>query len=260
MVTLYNFADSQVNPVPVCRHPYVVIAHRGDHNHAPENTLTAFENAIKAGADYVEIDLRTSKDSQLMIMHDATVNRMTSGKGNVSDLNWSELEKLQVADSKHPEWAKEKIPLFSDVLALCKGRIHIYLDFKSADVAKSYAAIRQAGMEKELIVYINQEQQFWDWRKIAPQMPLMVSLPDTIKTSGQLTAFLSYFHIDLLDGSYDDYNSELLQTAEKNHVPIWPDIQSADESPVLWEKVRKMGFTVFQTDHPGALVLYLKNK
>jgi glycerophosphoryl diester phosphodiesterase len=62
----------QLNPMPAPRHPYIVVAHRGDHEHAPENTLAAFANAIKAGVDYVEIDLRTTVDSQLVIMHDAS--------------------------------------------------------------------------------------------------------------------------------------------------------------------------------------------
>src|SRR5580658_3936942 len=68
-------------PLPAPRHAFTVVCHRGDHTHAPENTLAAFANAIKAGADYVEIDLRTTVDSQLVIMHDATVNRMTGGSG-----------------------------------------------------------------------------------------------------------------------------------------------------------------------------------
>jgi glycerophosphoryl diester phosphodiesterase len=46
--------------MPALRHPFIVVSHRGDHTHAPENTLAAFANAIKAGADYVEIDLRTT--------------------------------------------------------------------------------------------------------------------------------------------------------------------------------------------------------
>lgn len=53
-------------PLPKTAHQFIVVAHRGDHTQAPENTLTAFENAIREGVDYVEIDLRTTKDSQLI--------------------------------------------------------------------------------------------------------------------------------------------------------------------------------------------------
>ena len=128
-----NVVDGQKAPIPKSKNAFVVISHRGNHEAAQENTLAAFQNAINVGADYVEIDLRTSKDSQLVIMHDATVNRMTNGIGKVSDLTWAELKQLNVIEKNHPEWPEQSIPLFSEVLKLCKGKINIYLDFKNAD-------------------------------------------------------------------------------------------------------------------------------
>jgi glycerophosphoryl diester phosphodiesterase len=137
-----NIVYSQKAPIPKSKNAFVVISHRGNHVAAQENTLAAFQNAINVGADYVEIDLRTSKDSQLVIMHDATVNRMTNGIGKVSDLTWAELKQLKVIDKNHPEWAEKSIPLFSEVLKLCKGKINIYLDFKNAVVNASYQALK----------------------------------------------------------------------------------------------------------------------
>jgi glycerophosphoryl diester phosphodiesterase len=86
--------------VPEAKHKFIVIAHRGDHVNVPENTLAAYENAIKNRVDYVEIDLRTTKDSVLVIMHDATVDRMTNGKGKISDLTYAELRKLKIIDKR----------------------------------------------------------------------------------------------------------------------------------------------------------------
>jgi glycerophosphoryl diester phosphodiesterase len=166
-------------PLPAPRHAFTISCHRGDHTHAPENTLAAFANAIKAGADYVEIDLRTTVDSQLVIMHDATVNRMTNGTGLIKDMHYDSLSKLRVKDKAHPEWGDFNIPLFSQVLELCKDKIYIYLDFKNADPGDAYRLIEKYGMKKQIVVYINAEQQFHGWRRVAPAMPLMVSLPPT---------------------------------------------------------------------------------
>ncbi|MHA4810654.1 glycerophosphodiester phosphodiesterase [Flavitalea flava] len=77
--------------LPESRHKFIVIAHRGDNTEAPENTLAAVENGIKNGVDFVEIDLRTTKDCVLVIMHDETVDRMTNGKGRISDLTYAEV-------------------------------------------------------------------------------------------------------------------------------------------------------------------------
>ena len=222
--------------------------------------MAAFQNAINVGADYVEIDLRTSKDSQLVIMHDGTVNRMTNGIGKVSDLTWAELKQLKVIEKNHPEWPEQSIPLFSEVLKLCKGKINIYLDFKNADVNASYQALKKAGMQHSVIVYINAAHQLAEWKKIAPQIPLMVSLPDSVQSAAQLNSFLDQYKIHLLDGSYKEYTVEIVNAAKAKNIPVWPDIQSATEGPEQWEKAINLGFTGLQTDHPEAMVNYLKNK
>ena len=258
--SLTNVVYSQQAIIPKSKNGFVVIAHRGNHVAAQENTLAAFQNAINVGADYVEIDLRTSKDSQLVIMHDGTVNRMTNGIGKVSDLTWAELKQLKVIEKNHPEWPEQSIPLFSEVLKLCKGKINIYLDFKNADVNASYQALKKAGMQHSVIVYINAAHQLVEWKKIAPQIPLMVSLPDSVQSAAQLNSFLDQYKIHLLDGSYKEYTVEMVNAAKAKNIPVWPDIQSATEGPEQWEKAINLGFTGLQTDHPEAMVNYLKNK
>ena len=255
-----NVVDGQKAPIPKSKNAFVVISHRGNHVAAQENTLAAFQNAINVGADYVEIDLRTSKDSQLVIMHDATVNRMTNGIGKVSDLSWAELKQLKVIEKNHPEWPEQSIPLFSEVLKLCKGKINIYLDFKNADVNASYQALKKAGMQHSVIVYINAAHQLVEWKRIAPQIPLMVSLPDSVQSAAELNSFLDQYKIHLLDGSYKEYTVEMVNAAKAKNIPVWPDIQSATEGPEQWEKAINLGFTGLQTDHPEAMVNYLKNK
>ena len=258
--SLTNVVYSQQAIIPKSKNGFVVIAHRGNHVAAQENTLAAFQNAINVEADYVEIDLRTSKDSQLVIMHDGTVNRMTNGIGKVSDLTWAELKQLKVIEKNHPEWPEQSIPLFSEVLKLCKGKINIYLDFKNADVNASYQALKKAGMQHSVIVYINAAHQLVEWKKIAPQIPLMVSLPDSVQSAAQLNSFLDQYKIHLLDGSYKEYTVEMVNAAKAKNIPVWPDIQSATEGPEQWEKAINLGFTGLQTDHPEAMVNYLKNK
>jgi glycerophosphoryl diester phosphodiesterase len=246
--------------LPKCSHQFVVIAHRGDHTQAPENTLTAFQNAIDAGADFVEIDLRTTKDSQLVIMHDATIDRMTEYNGRVKDFMLDSLRRIKVMEPLHPEWGLHVIPTFKEVLKLCKGKINIYLDFKDATVTTAYREILNAEMEKNIVVYINVPHQFTEWRKIAPQMPLMISLPKVITAKEEMFELLDSVKIDVLDGSYDDYTAETLLAAKEKHIPIWADIQSEDEGPDRWNRALRYKFEGLQTDHPGALIKYLKKK
>jgi glycerophosphoryl diester phosphodiesterase len=245
--------------LPEAKHKFIVISHRADHVEVPENTIAAIEKGIKAGVDYVELDLRTTKDSVLVIMHDATVDRMTNGKGRVSDLTYAELRQLKVMDKTKDPGKTYDIPTFDEVLKTCKGRVYIYLDYKDASVQQTYAMIRRYDMEHQVIVYINKPSQYTDWRKLVPAMPVMLSLPDDVKTEAGLNTFLAKNSLDLLDGDYSDYTPEVLQAASKAGIPAWPDIQSPTEAS-NWDKALQMGFRGLQTDHPEALIAYLEKK
>jgi glycerophosphoryl diester phosphodiesterase len=248
-----------VAPLPVAAHSFIVIAHRGDHTGAPENTLAAYQNAINAEADFVEIDLRTSKDSELVIMHDASLLRMTGRKAFIKDMIADSLKQLKVFYPQHSEFGTYPIPTFREVLRLCKNKINIYLDFKDASVKQAYAMIKEEGMEKNILVYINSLQQLTDWKKIAPEMPLMLSIPNTVITKDDLFDFVDRYGIAALDGNYNEYSKELLLSAEEKHVAVWPDIQSFDDES-NWTKATNLGIKGLQTDHPKALVSFLKKK
>ena len=74
----------------------LVVAHRGDWRNAPENSLQAFKNCIGMGVDMIEIDLKKTKDNQLIIMHDGTIDRTTDGKGKPSDYTLEEIRKFHL--------------------------------------------------------------------------------------------------------------------------------------------------------------------
>ncbi len=251
---------SQTISLPATTHHCIVIAHRGDHTNAPENTLAAYQHTIEGGADFVEIDLRTTKDGQLVIMHNANIDHMTDGTGAVKDFNFDVLRGNKVRVSSHPEWGLHLIPTFKEVLQLCKGKINIYLDFKEASAEQTYKEIVAAGMENNIVVYINEPHQFDEWGTVAPNMPLMISLPKAIKTKPEMLQLLSTFNIDILDGDFTEYNAETVLAAREKQVPIWADIQSADEGPVQWNAALSIGLAGLQTDHPKELIDFLNAK
>ncbi|WP_184550449.1 glycerophosphodiester phosphodiesterase family protein [Mucilaginibacter sp. FT3.2] len=246
------------NPVPVPRHKFIVIAHRGDHVTNPENTLAAYAQAIKDSADYVEIDLRTTKDGRLISLHNESVDRMTNGKGLVKDMLLADIKKLKI--NSENQGRNLTIPTFQEILNLCKNKIYIYIDFKEADPAAAYALLKQYGMEKQVLVYINKPEQFTQWRTVAPKMPLMLSLADDAKDDIGIVKFINQYHPDVLDGNFKQYNTELVAAANSLHVPAWPDGQSGSEGTAVWDEAIAKGLTGLQTDHPEALINYLKQK
>ena len=77
------------------------IGHRGAAGHVLENTLGSIEKAIELGVDYVEIDLRLTRDGHVVILHDATVDRTTTGHGRIKDLTLAQVKRIKTKDRKH---------------------------------------------------------------------------------------------------------------------------------------------------------------
>ena len=90
-----------------------VAGHRGDCGHYPENTMSAFISAYQKGADMIETDVHLTKDLELILMHDDTVDRTTDGSGEIKNMTLEEILKLNAGKAECPE----KVPLFEDFLA-----------------------------------------------------------------------------------------------------------------------------------------------
>ncbi len=243
----------------IARHAITVIAHRGDHTHAPENTMAAIDSAIRIGVDYVEIDLRTTKDSTLINHHDANLKRMTGTDAYIKNLDFAQIQALRVKEKDHPEWGEHAIPTFEEILRRCKGKIGIYIDFKDADVAQTYHLIKSVKMQHSVVVYVYDERNLAAWQRLAPKIPTMMSLPKTVKDAATLREFLAKNKVNLLDGPFNVYDQEMVKVALEFKRQVWADIQNPLES-TMWEKALATGLQGLQTDHPGDLLRFLQSK
>ncbi len=108
-----------------------VIAHRGASAAAPENTMAAFRRAVEMGAECIETDLHLSRDGRLIIVHDATLNRTTSGDGLVKNYTFNELRELDAGSWFSKEFAGEKMPAIEELLDLAgQADLSLYLEIK----------------------------------------------------------------------------------------------------------------------------------
>ncbi len=108
----------------------LIIAHRGDSAHAPENTLAAFRAALLAGADMVEFDVGLTRDLVPVVLHDATLDRTTDGRGRLAAHTLAEISRLDAGSWFGPGFAAERIPTLEQALDLLVGRIQINIEVK----------------------------------------------------------------------------------------------------------------------------------
>jgi glycerophosphoryl diester phosphodiesterase len=107
-----------------------ICAHRGANKTHPENTLTAFKEAIRLGAQMIEFDVQLTKDNKLIIMHDETVDRTTNGSGKVSQLTFKDIRKLDAGTWKSDKFAGEKVPTLQEVLQMMPENIWLNVHLK----------------------------------------------------------------------------------------------------------------------------------
>lgn len=261
MKTLSSSADvpSEFAPLPRLHHPIAVIGHRGGRALAPENTLAAIRNAIKLGADYVELDIRATRDGQLVIMHDRSVDRTTNGTGDVKELDFATIRALDAGSKFSAQYAGEKVPTFDECLALCKGKINIYVDHKEAPTDQVLAAIKKHGMEKHVVVY-NGTDGLKAWKQLDSHIPVMPSLPHEYRHAGGIAEYEKILPAEVLDGNIVEWTKELVDEAHAAGVKVYVDNLGPNDTPEGFRKSIAMGVDGIQTDHPDQLLAVLKEK
>lgn len=143
------------------RLPVLVTGHRGFSGAAPENTLAAFRAAIAAGCDIIELDVHLSRDREVVVIHDDTLERTTSGRGNVADQTFAELKRLDAGAWFAPRFAGERIPSLAEVLALSRNRVLVNIELKKGKYLLPYTMgeladlalreVEKAGMEGQVL-------------------------------------------------------------------------------------------------------------
>jgi len=161
--------------------PPLIIAHRGDSAHVPENTLAAFNAALEVGADLVEFDVQLTKDGHVAVIHDATVDRTTDGRGKVQAMTIAELRALSAGYPARfgATHRGERVPTVAEALALLKGRARVMVEIKPESVtddaeggieARTVAEVRKAGMEKDVALLSFSRRALLRCRKMAPEI------------------------------------------------------------------------------------------
>ncbi len=156
-----------------------IIAHRGASGYAPENTMPAFEMALEMNAEGIEIDVHTSKDGEVVVIHDPTINRTSNGEGLVGELTLEELRSYDYGSWYSDEFKDTTIPTLREVLELLKdweGLLnieiksgpHIYegIEQKVIDLIKEYK------MEDRIIISSFNHYSLRDIKKIDPNIKI----------------------------------------------------------------------------------------
>jgi glycerophosphoryl diester phosphodiesterase len=136
------------------------VGHRGAPAYEPENTLRGFGKAVELGVDAVELDVRRTKDGQLVVIHDAGVERTTNGKGLVSELTCGEIKRLVTGKG-------ERIPTLEEALDFLDRRVMIIVELKETGLEEqALNLIGGKGLRDNVVIVSFHEEALWRVREL----------------------------------------------------------------------------------------------
>jgi glycerophosphoryl diester phosphodiesterase len=230
-----------------------VIAHRGEHLHHPENTLPAFQAAIDAGADYFELDVRTTSDGKFVIMHDNTLDRTTNGTGEVRQHTFDEIRALDAGIKFSQAFAGTKVPTLDEAFDLAYGKINVYVDTKNADAQQLVDVIVHHDMQDHVVIYGN-PFFLYDVHKIRPELKIMPEAfsPDACKL------FVQVMQPQVLAFDAGDFKDQVIDCAKSANAKIYVDRLGDADNAETWQKAIDLGAAGIQTNRPAELADYLR--
>ncbi|WP_077417716.1 glycerophosphodiester phosphodiesterase family protein [Chryseobacterium sp. JV274] len=264
-ISLSDFPDDKV----------MVVAHRGDWREAPENSVWAVKKAIEKGVDMAEIDLAMTKDSVLILMHDNTIDRTTTGKGKPSDFTLDEIKKLHLRDGLGVE-TQMKVPTLQEILEVSDGKILLNLDKGFDYIKQVYPLVKKRNMLDQILFkghesYPEFNQKYGDIKNEIHYMPIIQlgKSEDLKKISDYIKNYKIYgfeFTVGTTEKDLIDFKS-LREKKIKIWVnSLWPHHNAGNNDDLVLENADVYdwyiikGVNVIQTDRPKELINYLKRK
>ncbi len=274
-------ADRIVHEMNNPNSTYVLVAsHRGDWRNYPENSIPAIESVIRMGVDIMELDLKLTKDSVLVLSHDKTIDRMTNGKGLVSDYTLAELKEFKLKRAHNVTTDSLRITTFREALEVCKDRIVINVDHAQNyydEVLKETEAMGMTGQVlmkgKKTVAQVAEDMAKYENNLL--YMPIIDinkdrgrALYQEYKTSGVVP--MAY---EVCWQKNDDEVMEFIRFAKETGSKVWLNTLwlslcggydddkalevGADE---IYGHIVDMGATMIQTDRPEFLIEYLRSR
>lgn len=235
------------------------IAHRGLSCKYPDNTLVAFRKAVEAGADFIELDVQTSRDGHVVVFHDTTVDEMTDGVGAVHDLTLDELKRLDPKCRFLPDVRGERIPTLRETFEALKATpMKFCVEIKGRDEAAAEETLTHAlrlietcGVLDRCVLTSFKPEDLRLARSLLPVLPSALDPDDkTAFTPRELCTQVLSAGANILSLRHDYLTAELVDEVHAHGIPIW--VWTVNEEQDMRRAI-EAGADAIMTDDPERL-------
>lgn len=202
-----------------------IVCHKGANEYAPENTFAAARLCVEWGMDWVEVDVSTSRDGVLYLMHGPEVDRTTDGKGRVADLDSAVVDALDAGCRFSPRFAGERVPRLDAFLAWIRGKAGVFLDVKDAAHGPLLETVRRHGMERDVFFWASDDAWALELRRLDPALRIKVNASTPEAMRGKVRAFRA----DIVEVDLDRMTEEMRAEARRLGVRLMVMAPEKDE-------------------------------
>lgn len=229
--------------------PVGVALHRGANRYAPENTLPAFTKGVRLGADYVEFDVRATKDGAFFLLHDSRLDRTTDGTGPIDQITMAEVRKLSAGVKFGQPFATIRLPSMDEFIGEFAGKIGFYFDAKAISPAALAKALERHHVINQTVVY-QSPQYLAQLKAINPQIRALAPLGKP-EDFAALAANLKPYGVD---ADWDILSKDLIARCHAAGVRVFSDSLGKHERIEDYLQAIEWGIDVISTDHPMRLL------
>jgi len=238
------------------------IAHRGFSSTYPENTLLAFRKALELGVRWLEFDLHVTRDDELVVMHDHTVDRTTDGTGAVSALTLGEVKRLDAGSWRGPQFAGERVPTFCETLDALGSEARMVVELKfegNLAVSRVVELLRERSAIGQAVVSSFDLAKLPETRSLAPELPTtaLVRLGD--RAPAALVSEVVETGADTLGIWCRDVTRELVESAREAGLSVRAWGLGQDQGTEMVRLIQA-GVDGMTTDCPDVLQAILKRR
>jgi glycerophosphoryl diester phosphodiesterase len=220
-----------------------VVCHRGANEYAPENTMAATQLCIDWGVAYVEVDVRTSKDGVMYLLHDPWLTRTTNGKGFLSQLTSSEIDELDAGSWFDKKFAGEKVPRLDPYLRAIKGKIKVYFDVKNADLKQLIALVYDVGMENDCFFWFDRAERALEFRELDKKLPLKVNVGNV----NDVRDAVERYQANIVETGLRQMSPELIDACHERNLKIM--VLQTKNDPAAFRRIVELKADMVNLDH-----------
>ena len=231
-----------------------IVCHRGANRFAPENTLAAARLSFDQGARYVEIDVHMSADGEIVVIHDATLDRTTTGAGPVSAHNLAELKSLSAGAWFSPFYAAETIPTLGEMIALARSRdARLYIENKTVDAKALVDFVRSEDFLADCFFWSEDPALQEGMRREAPD----ANIKAAAGRYQNVTEMENHLAPQLAEIHYPDYARLGPRYLEKGIIPM---MQYFGEDPAVFDRIVEIAPPMINLDRADLLAATLRRR